>query len=198
MSPFEDVNARLTERVAALPLRAQVALLAAGAEVLTPRYGDWLAGAAGAAPDQRDLLGRAVAEGRRLAAGASADGAGDLLAQVEEATPGDPTDVDWFTAAQDCWICADSALRAARGEADAQDSTWYLLEPVFQATSERLFGYSDVGSEQEDALEAQALEDPALAAAVSAVDAAIDLLAAGEVDDALLDRLPEVLAPVAP
>lgn len=198
MSPFEDVSSRLTARVAALPLRAQVALFASGAEVLAPRYQVWVTGTGGAAPDEGDLLGRAIALARRFAAGDESATSPELLQQVEESTPGDPTDVEWFAAAQDCWICADTALRAAQHEFEAEDSVWYLLEPVFQRTSERLFGYSDVGSELQDRFEAQALEDPALRAAVTAIDSAVDLLGTTEVDEAVLTRVSASLAPIAP
>lgn len=52
--------------------------------------------------------------------------------------------------AHNALICADIALRIAHGGFNARDGVWYALEPQFQATSERLFGFTDVGSERED------------------------------------------------
>lgn len=80
------------------------------------------------------------------------------------------------TPAQDAWICADVALRVARGEFEARDGIWYVLESAFQATSERLFGDYDVGSERQQDDEATALRDPILSAAVTGVETALDHL----------------------
>lgn len=66
-----------------------------------------------------------------------------VLAAVERSTPFESADVGGFTAAQDCWICLDTALRGALGEFDPADSAWYLLEPLFQRTSERSLGFSE-------------------------------------------------------
>ena len=54
-----------------------------------------------------------------------------------------------------------------------QDGVWYVLEPQFQATSERLFGFTDVGSEREERDEAIALRDTTLARAVDAIEVAV-------------------------
>ena len=102
-------------------------------------------------------------------------------------------------AAQDAWICADIALRLPRGEFRATDGMWYVLEPKFQATCERLFGFSDVGSEREQEDEARALEDPALAAAVTGVEAALEhLRAVGVPGDADADATIRHLLPLRP
>jgi hypothetical protein len=80
--------------------------------------------------------------------------------------------------AHDALICADIALRLTYGGFNAQDGVWYVLEPQFQATSERLFGFTDVGSEREDRDEAIALRDTTLARAVDAVEAVLAQLSA--------------------
>ena len=100
----------------------------------------------------------------------------DLLDALERTQPELPTDAEGFTAAQDAWICGDVALRVARGKFEASDGMWYVLEPAFHATSERLFGVYDVGSEREDEDEATALRDPVLAAALTGVEIALDHL----------------------
>lgn len=79
---------------------------------------------------------------------------------------------------QDALFCADIALRVMDGSFDAQRGVWYVLEPQFQATSERLFGFTDVGSEREQRDEAIALRDPTLARAVDAVEGAAAQLSA--------------------
>ena len=80
--------------------------------------------------------------------------------------------------AHDALICADIALRIADGTFDARDGVWYVLEPQFQATSQRLFGFTDVGSEREQRDEAIALRDTTLARAVHAVELAAAQLSA--------------------
>ncbi|MBT2500167.1 hypothetical protein J7E25_13825 [Agromyces sp. ISL-38] len=120
------------------------------------------------------------------------------LEAVEAETPSEPTDAEMFTAAQDCWICVDTALRSALGEFDPSDSAWYLLEPMFQAVSARLFGLSDVGSERQADAERAALDDAELAAAVEAVEAAITMLEDRAVDRTRLELLTTILEPVAP
>jgi hypothetical protein len=73
----------------------------------------------------------------------------------------------------DALICADIALRIIYGDFNAQDGVWYVLEPQFQATSKRLFGFTDVGSEREDRDEAIALRDLTLTQAVDAIEVAL-------------------------
>lgn len=197
MSAFDDVTARFSEQVAILQLRPQVALFAVAAEVLTPRYLDWVTAADSMVLSEIRLLDRAVAEAKKFAASESSTVSRGLLQALEAAVPADRSDADWFTAAQDCWICADTALRVSLGEFAAEDSTWYLLEPVFQCTSERLFGYTDVGSELE-ALESVALEDAALRRAVAGLDTAIDVLRGSPVDRSVLARVRKELDALTP
>jgi hypothetical protein len=198
VSPFEAETARLAERVAGLSLPAQVGLFAAAAEALKPRYLNWVSESKGVATDQRDLLSRAVDEAFKFAEGDAASTSIGLLSELEEAAPGEPLDVLWATTAQDCWVCASTAVRSSLETFAAQDATWFLLESMFQATSQRLFGFTDVGSDREDELEGQALHDPALQAAVSALDSACAALGAATVDRAYLERLVANLAPIRP
>lgn len=104
-----------------------------------------------------------------------------------------------FTAALDAWICGDIALRLLLDDSDAADGAWYVLEPRYHATSERLFGVVDVGSTEEVPGETTALGDPELAAAVSAARTAAARLGDTKAPASLSrDRLVEVLAPICP
>ena len=80
---------------------------------------------------------------------------------------------------------------------DPTDSAWYLLEPAFQATSERLYGYTDVGSENEQAAESAALRDPALMRVVDSVEDSISM-AVGNPTEALIASITDVLGPINP
>ena len=76
---------------------------------------------------------------------------------------------------------------------------WYLLEPMFQETSERLFGAYDVGSQDEDSAEETALAAPALSAAVAALESAIgDLSERAPLRDDDLERITATLQPISP
>lgn len=158
MSPFEDVVDGLAERIDGLPAPAQAALFLAGARALDAGRRAWASAAGRGDRDDVFDAGCSAAEAAVRRPGTAVDPT--LLAAVDATTPHGPTDVDGFTAAQDCWICLGTALTAARGDGGAAGSTWYLLEPLLQATSERLFGATDVGSQDEEAGEAAVLADP--------------------------------------
>jgi hypothetical protein len=195
MSPFEAVSYRLGQALRDLSRRAQVAVLLCASKVLMPEYLDWIVRSG--TDDQSDLLREALEVVTRFAVGTAVPHREGLMDSVEEATPGDSSDVSGFTAAQDCWICADSALRVSVGAFAVEDAAWYLLEPIFQSTSERLFGVSDVGSQTQAAAEVEALEDPALASAIHGIEEAIALLMgrpSPDVGD--LARITEALRPL--
>ena len=173
MSPFEEINDRIAGGIRALDLRAQILVLATGARVLLPRYEHWHR-SVGRAENMASLVREAISAAEEFVLGKTdVQRVPALLDELELGAPSDPSDSVWFTAAQDCWTLADSALRVIAESFDAGDATWYLLEPIFQTTSERLFGFSDVGSDAQEAAEGQALSDPALAAAVRALESAI-------------------------
>jgi hypothetical protein len=136
-----------------------------------PRYLDWCAATGGSWNEPLLLETLVAAEG--FALGSMPAPSLSLVRRVEEATPSEMTGIPWFTSAQDCWVCADSALRVSLAQFNAEDAAWYLLEPMFQATSERLFGVTDVGSERQEEDEVRALADDRLAIAVSSVETAI-------------------------
>jgi len=158
LSPFLATAKRLDELVSTLDPRPQVLLFCSAARVL---LGD-------RAGDTEDAL---VATYEFAVTGRVPDGTPRTLA-----APAESGDVDTVTL--DALICADIALQIAHGEVKAQDAVWYVLEPQFQATSERLFGFTDVGSEREERDEAVALRDPTLARAVDAVETTVAELSA--------------------
>jgi hypothetical protein len=196
VSPFELVIDGLASRIGALNLLAQVALLACAAEVLMPRYLDWCTTSEIALQDE--LLRRAIENAKAFATGGSGTPSKSLLKTLEAATPSEPSDRPWFTAAQDCWICADSAIRVAVKEMDAPDASWYLLESMFQEVSESLFGMSDVGSQDQEDGEAAALAHPRLADAIAALARTIDVLEKDPVDPEMLERILILLTPIRP
>lgn len=178
MSPFEEVNREISANAAGLTRRSQVLLLAAASRVLFPRYQEWHI-EAGQPDSTLMLLVDSIAAAEHFATGVAGRPAIEtLIADLEQDAPSEPTDVASFTAAQDCWILADSAIRTISGRFTASDATWYMLEPMFQTTCQRLFGVSDVGSSQQAAMEQEALEDPMLEAAVGALESSIYRLAA--------------------
>ncbi|WBB52451.1 hypothetical protein [Verrucosispora sp. WMMD573] len=196
MSPFEVVADSFAGRVRRLSLRGKVALFGSAAYVLAPRYFDWCT-AAGLSSDQA-LLDRALDYARQVALGNQVAGGRELLGSIEAVTPSEPTDVTWFTAAQDCWVCIDTAIRAVVDDFDAADSTWYLLEPMFQAVSERLYGVVDAGSQDQGESEAAALRDEQLDKAVSAVSRVIDDLDRETFTVASLNEIAIALANIRP
>lgn len=175
MSPFEGLVDDLTARIRHLPASSQVALFLSAGLALSESWTAW-ATASNLAPDHRLLDRVREAVESHLADGSDALPAG-LLAEIEAATPSEPTEIPGFTAAQDCWICIDTSVRAGLGEFDAANSTWYLLEPAFQSVSEQLFGLADVGSDRQETDEQAALSQPQMRSAVEAVERAIDALA---------------------
>lgn len=114
MSPFESVSQRLAHVVTELSPRAQVALLACASKVLMPQYVEWCVRSG--ARNQSELLCGALDTATRFATGTIGAPSQSLLDAVEATTPSEPTDIPGFTAAQDCWISADSAIRVSMGE----------------------------------------------------------------------------------
>jgi hypothetical protein len=82
------------------------------------------------------------------------------------------------TAAQDCWICADVAIRVlVHDEYAAGPAIEYGLEPVLQRATEELFGVSQVGggpteNEQTEAI----ISHPRVSGAVEFLEWATDFL----------------------
>lgn len=196
MSPFTEATDRVAERLRGLGLRNQVAVYIGAARALEPGYRAWRDQSGSPSPDESRLFDYAIRLATAFAVAGAAPPA-ELLESLEVSTPSEPTDVPGFTTAQDCWICLDTAVRAAVSDYDPADSAWYLLEPAFQATSERLFGYTDVGSENQQAAESAALRDPALMRVVESVEDSI-FMAVGNPTEALIANITDVLGPINP
>jgi hypothetical protein len=161
-SPFVATARRLEALVGALDPRAQAVFFGCAARALLADRAD----------DVDDVL--AAAQTFALA-GHIPDEIPPLLAALEEQQARlDEVDI----VAHDGLICADIALRITYGAFNAQDGVWYVLEPQFQATSERLFGFTDVGGEREERDEAIALRETTLTRAVDAVELAVAHLSA--------------------
>jgi hypothetical protein len=161
-SPFVATVQRLEPLVGALGPRAQTLFFCCATRALLA--------------DRIDDVDEVLAAAQAFAlTGRVPDAIPKMLAALEEQQARlDEHDV----VAHDGLICADIALRITYGGFKAQDGVWYVLEPQFQATSERLFGFTDVGSEREKRDEAIALRDTMLARAVDAIEVAVEQLSA--------------------
>jgi hypothetical protein len=196
LSPFAGVIDRLTTEIRVLPPRGQVAIFLTAAVVLAEDWQEWCR-AAGRVPDDA-VFARAITVATDFACGRPVSASSELASAIESAVPDEPSDVPGFTAAQDCWICLDTAVQGATHGDDAASSTWYLLEPLFGSVSMRLFGVSDVGSEAQEAAESTALDDAVLSQGIAAVEACISRLAANPVDESQLVRLRSTLSVLRP
>ena len=180
--------------------RALAALFAACAQGLEPAYREWRSLRA---PTTPDVLAEAVARARDYAM--TGEGGHDLpaLLSLLEAgiPPGGSADTHSATAAQDCWICADTAIRlVVYPPFRPAPIVEYALEPVMQAVSERLLGVSEIGGDAAERGEGDAiLRDPQARAAIAFIRSSLERLAgAAAPDAALVSELTEgarVLAP---
>jgi hypothetical protein len=200
VTAFDDALDDLAERIDRLPRRAVAALFAACADALLPEYRRW---AAHVGESAEPLADRVLTAARDFATtGTAAPDAGTILAAVEEATPpGDAPDDYSSTAAQDCWICVDLAIRVVT-DPDYQAGTGieYALEPIVQQATERVHGVTQVGGgPDEEAQVAAVLAEPDVTAALDFARWAADHLAANPTpsaaDLAELARRAGVLAP---
>lgn len=195
-SPFERTSHSVAEAVRTLELHAQVALFASVAQALSAAYRSW--SEQSGSRFNGEVLDQAIESAMAFAVGESAIVDPLLLASVEANAPSGSSDAALYTAAQDCWIAADTALRGGLREFDPADSAWYLLEPQFQATSERLFGVSDPGSAVAGDAEAKALADPRLAEAIGVLGHAIRTLGTQPLTRDLLGELATQLGVLSP
>jgi hypothetical protein len=112
---------------------------------------------------------------------------------MEVATPeGESPDAYSSTAAQDCWICADIAVRVmTRPDYSAGSGIEYALEPLLQAETERVHGVSQLGSgPHENEQMSEVLRQPRIVDALGFCDWAVLAMAErGEVTPADLGDL---------
>lgn len=181
----------LSDRIGALSRRAVSAFFVACGRALLVEYERW---AAHRGESHEDLLRLALAAAAGYAAGGTGILDGErLLAELVAATPpGDSPDAVSSTFAQDCWICADCAVRNAIDDAfDAGPCVEYALEPLIQTVSQHLFGCSQVGSSnEEEAQMHQLVSDARFSQAIDFCDWAIGRLTSNpEPSPAELDEL---------
>jgi hypothetical protein len=166
MSPFETAVADVERLLRRLTREQQCAVFLAASHALRTAHNQW-ATAAGK-QELIDQLTTALRSSEQVLL--SRDRRPEaLLSYLEASTPAAPTDVAGFTAAQDCWICLDTSVRGMGSDFEPASASWHLLEPIFQAASERIFSYSDVGSAAQDAAESVVLRDASVSAALDAV-----------------------------
>lgn len=173
MTKYDELLQRLGGGINLLPLRARTAVFLACGRALLGEYEGW------AAPHD---IGRRIiqlvdeaCEGFVLRGELPPD-AVPLLAQLASVTPeGDAENGRSATAAQDCWICYDTALRSASDSSfEPGVCVEYALQPVSEAVAERLFSVSQIGSgPDEDSQVDLLVNDPQLKAAAEFCELAI-------------------------
>jgi hypothetical protein len=167
MTSYDVLLDRVGARINQLPRRSIAALFLACSIGLLPALDAWTRRRASGRSEVFDRAARAARD-HAVAAVPIVDGF-SLLDAVGAAAK------ETTTAAQDCWICLDAAIRAVVDEQfKAGPCIEYALEPKSQAVSERLFGVVQVGSgpgeaEAYDTL----LADPEFRAAVDFVEWAV-------------------------
>jgi hypothetical protein len=186
MTQLDIVLTELAGRIRQLSQRAQAALFWACSDALTPEFLAW-ANHTGAGTEGLLRAGQAAAY-NYAAWGAKPAEPAQLLAALEAGTPfGESPDDFPSTRAQDCWICADIAVRVwAVGEYDAAPAIEYALEPMLGAVTEELFGVTQVGSgPDEERQVAVVLQDARIVRAITFVRWATDFLSVEPSEEAL-------------
>jgi hypothetical protein len=198
--PFVRKSDEVGDAIAGLATVAQVRMFSCVSLAFLPAVRRW---------EKATRSGREIEEQLTAAAafcmaydGRDASRLADLAAvfasEAQGPQDGPESDHGDFITAHDAWICGGIAADLLRGSHSAREGAWYILEPRFQDTSERLFGVSDVGSEDEDTGESTALADPALVAAVSSIRAGVALLTTSEGPDWSPRQLTDILGPLCP
>jgi hypothetical protein len=146
VSSLDDILGDLSRGVGALSTRATSTLFAASAAALAPAFRDW-ATLGEQAHDQAasvPLLEQAIEIGFELSlTGASETDLPATLRRLEWITPS-RTQAPGSTAAQDCLICADVAIRVHVEPAFACGPVVeYALEPVLLAATQRVSAAAD-------------------------------------------------------
>ncbi len=166
MTSYDLIIKDLGQDISLLSRRAQTALYWASGSALLPEYRRW---AAEVGRSNEGVIAEALHGASEFAVSGSrplADlGLRDSLLKF---APGDEsTDRVSPIPAQDCWICADISFRlASDGFNKVAEGIWYILEPMFQATSLSLHGLMTVdGLPDEEMLTRQILADKAMRAA---------------------------------
>lgn len=157
MRSLDAELAELASRIESLSMRSLVGLFWACSQALITDFTLW---AARSGAQTEPLLQTALTSAYEFAVyGIQPQDAGGLLASLEVAMPaGDSPDEVSATSAQDCWICADVGIRVLVDESyNAAPAIEYALEPVLTATSEELYGVSQIGTSDEEEVQIRRL-----------------------------------------
>jgi hypothetical protein len=128
---FDDLSARVGDLLDRVPRRSQVLFYAAAADALLDD--------AAVGP-----VAEALAAAHRFSIHGDAPVSTDNLLDAIAAAPDDTSEGGIII--HDGLICIDIALRIIRGDFNARDGMWYVLEPRLQAVSERLSSASQMSA----------------------------------------------------
>lgn len=177
LTTLATILEELAGRIRRLSKRSLVGLFWSCATALQPEYLDWAE-----RQDARTepILREALTVARQFATlGREPVGRAELLHALEVSAPaGESADAMSATVAQDCWICADIAIRVLiHDNYDAGPAIEYALEPTLQRASEELFGVSQGGSGPDENEQVEALlAHPHVSEAVAFLQWATDYL----------------------
>ncbi len=161
MTAFDDLLLRLGREIDLLPRRAMSALFLVCGRALLGTYEGWAGSVGGVG---HGLLEQADDAAARFAMGGEADGDLSLLLDsMAGFTPeADSANGVSATAAQDCWICFDTAVRLiVDRQFEPGACIEFALQPVTEAVSERLFGVSQIGGGPNERMQSARLIDDA-------------------------------------
>lgn len=190
MSSLDDILGDLSRGIGALSTRATSTLFAASAAALIPAFRDWASLTANARDHATSIpmLERAIAVGFELSlTGTTQADLPAILQRLEWITPSRTQAAAGSTAAQDCLICADVAIRTHVEPAFACGPVIeYALEPVLLSATHRVSAAADPGDGLGRPLAADALlEDARVMGAVGFMWFAIMRLRSKPEPDAL-------------
>jgi hypothetical protein len=98
-------------------MRGQVAIFLSAATVLADDWREWCR-VVGRSADEA-VFGQAITVATEFACGRQLSADPDLADAIEIEAPEEPAGGAGFSAAQDCWICLDTAVRGATEGYDA-------------------------------------------------------------------------------
>jgi hypothetical protein len=160
MTPLDSLIQELASQIEPLSQRAQVAFYLVCAQALLPEYKAWTAKQK---QSHQDLFRQAQTYAENfIATGEVAPDTAELLRQIERTTPTE-------SPAQDCWICIDLTLRiqvSTGKDIHVGNCIEYALTPSISAATEKLFGVSQLGSEDEESY-GVVLQQPTVQSAIT-------------------------------
>lgn len=160
MTPLDSLIQELASQIEPLSQRAQVTLYLVCAQALLPEYEAWTDGRQ---QSHENLFRQAQTYAENfVATGKAAPDTAELLRKIERTTPTE-------SPAQDCWICIDLTLRiqVSSGEdIHVGNCIEYALTPNISAVTEKMFGVSQLGGEDEESYQI-VLQQPTVQSAIT-------------------------------